>query len=383
MAYRPTTSSDGTNIQQALTVVPGDKADQSVDRLMLGVVLDVWSPDEDQTRSAMQRDDRRGYVPECTVLVMDDGNSAYLVLENVLITPDAPTGLDDYAERLPRGSSALVSGADLDSTLKQTDPYDLDGDWCVVGFIGGRLEAPFILRWWPQSNNPFDPATSGHGQDDRTLVQKRRYFRRVNGVETVITSKGDIIISTTLANSTVQMGTEPSLGRFARAKDEEVGGSIRLNVKPSQSFELTFNPQEDGIGVVDSIEPELPQTNPPTQTPQADGVYDETYVYFDRDRLDILLPENLNITIGTDLNITCGNNATIAAEKVLELEGTEQIKLGEGAGADPVVLGEQLRTFLQAANVLSPFGPLKIDPTQLAPVTGIYDAVLSGKSVVE
>lgn len=382
MAYRPTTGVDGTNIQQALTVAPGDSVDQSVDRLMLGVVLEVFAPDEDKTRSAQQRDDRRGYVPECTVLIMDDGNSAYLVLENVLITPDAPSGLDDYCERLPRGSSALVSGADLDSTLKQTDPYDLDGDWCVVGFIGGRLEAPFILRWWPNSNNSFDPATSGHGQDDLTLVQKRRYFRRTNGVETVITSKGDIIVSTTFANSTVQMGTDPSLGRFARAVDEEVGGSIRVNIKPSQTLEVTFNPQEEGIGIVDSLEPELPQTNPPPQTPEADGVYDDTYIYADRDRADIQLPENLNITIGTDLNITCGNNATIAAEKVLELEGTEQIKLGAGAGADPVVLGEQLRTWLLAANVLSPFGPLKIDPTQIV-ASSIYDNTQSAKSVVE
>lgn len=405
MSFRPTTASDGTTVQGGLTVAKGDYRDMHLNKLVLGVILDVYPSDNDMARSSQQTMDRHGYTHECTVLVVNDGSSAYMVLENVIITPDAPSGLDDYSERLPRGSSTQVDGEALDSSMQHIDPYDLDGDWCVVGFLGGRIEGPFIVRWWPHARNVYDPATSGEGSDGKALVQHRRSFRRVNGTETVITSKGNIIVSTTFANSSLAPGSDPKLGRFARNLNDDEGGSVRVNIKPSQFVELTFNPQEEGIGVVDDPDEELPQQNPPQTGPQASGDRPETYIYVDRDQIDFYIPDTFNAIIGTDINVTVendintevgnditatvdndvtidiGNNVTVTAGSTAELEAV-LIKLGAGAGADPVVLGEALRTWFNGPfTVLSPFGPLSINPASTA--TPVFDAHLSTKSVVE
>lgn len=372
MSYRPIIGDDQTVIQQGLTTQDTDYKHMAVYKTMLGVILEVYPIDNDANRSAMQTVDRKGHVHECSVLIINDGTSAYMTLENVIITPDSPSGLDDFEERLPRGSSAFVTGAEYDPNLHQIDPYDLDGDWCVIAFLGGQLDSPYIQRYWPHARNTFDAATSGKGLDGDTLVQNRRYFRRTNGVETVITSKGDTIFSTTFANSILKPSEEPALGRVAREMNEDTGGSVRVNIKPSQSLELTFNPQEEGIGVIDNTEPELPQLNPWQEEPVASEERPETYIYVDRDQVDFMIP--------TSVTVTTQDTITLTATNVVELEA-ELIKLGTGAEADPVVLGEELRTWLgDICVVLSPFGPLKIDPaTLLTP----FDPTQSTKSFVE
>lgn len=372
MSYRSLVGKDQTIIQGSLTIDPSEYRHTAMNSLMLGVILEVVPIDSDQNRSSMQTIDRKGHTHECTVLIVNDSTPAYMTLPHVLITPDSPSGLDDFVERLPRGSSSLVSGAEYTTELHGIDPYDLDGDWCVVGFLGGQLQAPFIVRWWPHSRNTFDAASSGKGLEGDLLVQDRRYFRRTNGVETIITSKGDIVISTTRANSALTPPEEPSFGRIARTLNETIGGSIRVNVKPSQTFEMTFNPQDEGIGVVDTAEPELPQLNPPQEDPVASDERPETYIYIDRDQVDFI--------VTTSVTVTTQDTITLTATNVVELEA-ETIKLGTGAEANPVVLGEELRVWLRdVCVVLSPFGPLKIDPaTLLTP----FDPTQSTKSFVE
>ena len=352
-SYRPVLSQDSTVIQSSMTVNVAEYKHLSVNSLMLGVVLDVVPIDWDQNRSSMQTIARKGHIHECTVLIVNDSTPAYMTLEHVLITPDSPSGLDDFVEKLPRGSSSLVSGGEYNVEMHGIDPYDLDGDWCVVGFMGGDIQAPFIVRWWSHARNTFDAASSGKGLEGNLLVQDRRYFRRTNGVETIITSKGDIVVSTTRANSVLTPSEDPAFGRVARTLNEAAGGSIRLNVKPSQTFEVTFNPQDEGIGVSDIAKP-------------------ETYIYADRDQVAFIVP--------TSVTVTTQDTITLTATNVVELEA-ETIKLGTVAEDNPVVLGEELRTWLRdVCVVLSPFGPLKIDPaTLLTP----FDPTQSTKSFVE
>jgi hypothetical protein len=365
----------------------------------LGVVLDIHPSDSDKNRSGFQTTDRRGYRHECTVLVVDDGQDGYLMLDNVALTPDAPIGLDDYQEKLPKGSSILFDGEDYDSTLKQIDPYDLDGDWCVIGFMGGRIDSPFVVRWWPHARNPFDPATSGVAGDETALVQLGRYFRRVNGVETVINPSGDIIISTTYSGSSLAPGEDSTFGRFPRAINEEVGGSVRLYVKPSQSFEIDFNPQQDGIGVLDAPDSNLPQTNPPQQEAESEETGElpaESFLYFDREVLDLYIPVTASIVSQDNMLLKAVNFISIATDGdedyidltsnvKMTLESTK-IYLGQFAEdeeEDPVILGEKHRTwFLDTFQVLSPFGPLKIDPATVQEGSP-YDDTLSVKSYVE
>jgi hypothetical protein len=319
MSYRPVLGQDQTVVQSSITVNPADYRHQAMNSLVLGVILEVVPIDSDQNRSSMQTVDRKGHTHECTVLVVNDGTPAYMTLENVLITPDSPSGLDDFTERLPRGSSQLVSGAEYNTELHGIDPYDLDGDWCVVGFLGGQIQAPFIVRWWPHSRNTFDAASSGKGLEGDLLVQDRRYFRRTNGVETIITSKGDVVISTTRANSVLTPSEEPAFGRIARTLNEDIGGSIRLNIKPTQTFEMSFNPQDEGIGVANIADPELPQLNPPVDDPESAEEQPETYIYIDRDQADFI--------VTTSVTVITQDTITLVAENLVEL-GADQIHLG-------------------------------------------------------
>ena len=359
-------SDDKTVIQQSTTFDQRDYADLNVNRLMLGIILGVTPADREGNRSAEQSLDRRGHSHECSVLIIDDAQPTYLVLENVIITPDAPSGIDDFSERLPRPCSQLVTGEQFDPSMSGIDPHDLDGDRCVIGFLGRKLDAPFVLRWWPHSRNSIDPATSGGGVDNNTLQQLGRYFRRVNGVETVITSEGNIVISTTFANSIVKPAEAPQGGRVARQTNPDVGGSVRVNIKPSQVLEFTWNEQENGIGVMDTLESELPQANPYQSEPQPSNERAYTYIHIDNDQIDIIVP-------ATAL-IKADEQATIQSPRI-NLEETY------GNAKDPVILGEEHRKWLRdVCVVLSPFGPLKIDPnTLLTP----YDATQSTISFVE
>lgn len=359
---------DKTVRQQSTTFDPRDYRDLNVSMPMLGIILSIQPADRDFNRSAEQTEDRQGYLHECTVLIIDDASPAYMTLEGVLLTPDSPSGIDDFEERLPRPCSKLVTGELFDGNIAGIDPHDLDGDRCVVSFIGGKIDSAFVLRWWPHSRNVYDVATSGGGINGDTLQQLRRYFRRINGVETVITPEGDIIFSTTLANSTVTPEAPAQAGRLARETDSEEGGSVRVNIKPSQVMELTWNPQEEGIGVADTAEPSLPQTNPPQTEPSPSNERPNTYIYIDIDQIDIVVP-------GTAL-INAGEKATIQSPRI-NLEETF------GEATDPVILGEEHRQwFINTFQVLSPFGPLKIDPSTV--VAGSpYDDTQSTISFVE
>lgn len=380
---RSSDAPDGTTLQGALLAEREDYKPLNMSLLMLGVVVEVYPSDREENRSAQQTEERHGYRHECTVLVVDDGNSAYTMFENVVIPPQGPSGLDDYDERLPRPSSIQVDGEEFDSSLQQIDPYDLDGDWCVIGFIGGRIDHPFVLCWWPHSRNPYDSATSGAGSNGNALDQAGRYFSRINGIETVITSQGNVVFSTTWANSSLKPGAEATQGRFGRNEDEETGGSVRFNIKPSQAVEITFNPQEEGIGVLDTSDPEMPQRNPTEEEPVASGERNETYIYMDRDQVDFFVPGNFSVDVTEGVSITAGDTIRIDAENELELEST-LIKIGaEAADDEALVLGEQLRVWLESTcKVLSPFGPLSIDPLTTIRAT-TFAPPLSTKTIVE
>lgn len=358
---------DRTVVQTSTTMLERDYKDLDMSSLMLGIILEVLPADQDSNRTAEQSEERRGYIHECTVLVIDDGTPSYTIIEHVLLTPDSPSGIDDFEERLPRPTTGLVTGDDLDTSLQGIDPHNLNGDRCVVGFIGGKLHKPFIVRWWPHSRNSLDVATSGGGIEGNTLDQSRRYFRRTNGVETVITSRGDVSFSTTWTNSVQDPSLAATEGRIHREPDPDEGGSVVVFIKPTQSFEMNWTAQQDGLGVNDAPEPELPQTNPKeAETEPAEKEY--TYIFIDQDQVDVITPATVLVNAGEKI--------TLQAPRInLENEFGEAV--------DPIILGEEHRQwFINTFQVLSPFGPLKIDPTTVV-AGSLYDATQSEYFFVE
>lgn len=320
-------NSYGEPVQQSMTVNSRDTVMLNTYKLMLGVVLEVHASDTNENRSAYQREDRRGYLHTATVLVLEDGRGTYLTLDNVIITPDTISGIDDYYERLPKGCSAQINGQNFNSQLNHIDPYTLDGDWCVVGFLGGSMDQPFILRWWPHSRNVFDPATSGKRNPNNAdsqpyLDQAGRMFQRINGVEFVVTKQGDLYLSTHRSNSRLNYGEPVSQdqGRFPRTLDENDGGSIKAWIKKSQSLELDWNPPVDGLGILDSRDAQVPQTNPRGGS-SARQDKDSTYVLFDKDRTSVSSPEEIHASSRSIL--LEGEEETTIKTRTLQVEATD------------------------------------------------------------
>lgn len=372
MTYRHTIDRTGTPIQQSMTVDIEDYGAQNVNTLMLGVILYVYPSDHSSNRSAILTTERHGHRHEATVLVQQDGTAGYSVLQNVVIPPSSPSGIDDFEEHLPRGSSSFVTGVQFDPGVHQVDPNELDGDWCVVGFIGGQLTSPCIISWWPHPRNVYDTATSGLANHGKSLRQAGRYFSRKNGVETVITTAGDVILSTRFANSSIQVGTEPSEGRFARQETVN-GGSISVQVKPSQIVEFMWDKPSEGTGVQGLREAEVPQTNPPLQE-RLPIEKVNTYIRFDAEYAEISVPvqitlfadeavvvesgQVIEITAGEEYSVSAGSDVSVTSESLIEQEAP-RINIGTDA-EEPVVLGNQFKTWLESMTVDTPMGPAKI-----------------------
>lgn len=341
----------GSPVQQSLTLNPADFSALNFTKPVLGIILNVNPADNSLNRASFQREDRRGYLHTCTVLVVEDGRSSYFTLGNVVITPDARTGLDDYYERLPRGCTGLVTGEAWNNQLNNINPYDLDGDWCIVSFLGGSLDTPFILRWWPHPKNPYDAATSGQVNPNAPttpayLVQDKRMFHRVNGVEFVVTGQGDLYLSTYLANSELSFSQtlSPESGRFPRQLNEDEGGSFKAWIKPSQSFELDWNAPANGVGILDLNDPELPQTNP--ANPERPREKQNSYLLIDKDRVEIDVPEKLQVVSKQSILLTSEEDTilTVGGDLTADVSGSCTITtprfgvvLDESAGTLKVV----------------------------------------------
>lgn len=384
--HRPITGPDLGTTQQSLAVNRDDYRHFHTYGLMVGVVLDVTYSDNEYSYDSITQADRRGSFHEAKVLVVNSNMNQTLLLEHVRITPDCLSGLDDYCEHLPRPSRNRVTGEPLENNLTDVDPNSLDGDWCVVGFINGSLDHPFILRWWPHPANRYDPATSGAGNPNsqgnaQALDQSERFFRRVNGVEQVITKTGDVCISTYLAGSTLKFGDEPATrGRYPRTENADVGGSVLLEVKPSQTLEISFEEPVEGKGLQRSTMDELPQTNPRPPSNNSSSQRQNTYVYSDKDSLKVLVNSEFAVKSATRVSIECDDTTVVTSTNLLELDSAS-IKLGVNAdSAQGVPRGNDLKNWLDNLTVLTPMGPAYINQADIEIFTS---QVVSTKVIVE
>ncbi len=292
---------DGTPLQQSMTTDSRHKNTLNMDRMILGIILDVHMSDAGNNIAAQRFSNQRSAFHMATVFIVEDGTGSPGILKNVVIPPDAPSAVGDYREHLPKGTTTTLSGAQLTAGLHNIDPASLDGEWCVVGFIGKNINSPYIQRWWPHPSNVFDPATSGAGDKKfsgvgSTLVQDKRFFTRINGVEFVVTKKGDLYLSTTYAGSSIVPKGKSTNGRYSRSK-APTGGSIRTWVKPSEVLEFVWTEQEDGLGIQEKADPQLPQTNPRQRayTKYNSQFREGLYLNFSKERAYFEVPKNFDL----------------------------------------------------------------------------------------
>lgn len=375
MTDRFNVTTSRTPIQAGLSISDKDYAHYRMRGSVVGVVLSVNAADDPENLYSTRVDDGHGSTHTCTVLVVEANQSTSMVLSNVVIPPQRPSGLDSYDEFLPRGSSNLVTGEELRSSLSETDPAELDGDYCVVSFVGDSLDQPYVSSWWPHPKNFYDPQTTGQAYrqaqgSPRALKQGGRSLTRINGVEFVVTKKGNLYLTTRFASSTLKFGEEaPTEGRWAREEDPEVGGSILINPKESQSLELVWDKIEEGKGIMGGAEAQIPQSNPKGNS-GGNQTYEQTYLFADKETFSVQVPKNFKVK--------SGDEAVIEAENLVLLEASG-VKLGKDA-SQPAARGTDLHTFLGELTVLTATGPAKINPVDIA---RFVEAVLSTKVTVE
>jgi hypothetical protein len=240
--------------QMALNIDEATTVHERIYHPVIGVVAAVRYCDDPANRSRAVHRSGVGTHAEAKVLVINDGMDTSWWAENVAIIAGQPTGVDDYAEDLPRPCSQTLDGSAFPADLASVDPAKLDGDRCVVMFVGGRIDQGFIAGWWPHQYNRRDPATSG--RTGGTLDQRRRFFRRKNGVQVVITPRGDVLVDTNGANAELVGSTEGP-----RHMPRAGFGNVGLDMKAGSRVAYDWNPP-----VYDPVnQPAVPQPNPPLQ----------------------------------------------------------------------------------------------------------------------
>jgi hypothetical protein len=236
---------DGSVVSSSQHLIDAWQKDRSMP-VLLGIILNVYPADHKDNTTAQQSSDLRGIRHECTVLATDYlGKQPDILIPGVIIPPRSHSGIDNYEEDLPRGCSSMVDGSTFDSSFKNIDYSKLDGEWCLVSFVGGAIEAPFISNWWSHPYNKFDLATCGYGYDGEALVQqsqsknRSRYMRRVNGTYFLVNKYGSVYLDTTESNSSVSV----SSGKLKRELVAK-GGHIQVDVESSAQLEINFNAKD-------------------------------------------------------------------------------------------------------------------------------------------
>ena len=235
----------------------------------IGIILTVQPSDAQGNQTADTHPQLRGSHQECTVLVCSDYGTPDTPIYNVIIPPQRHSGMDNFEEDLPRGSSQFLDGSAYNMDFSGVDTTKLDGEWCVVSFIGGNQQQPFLSHYWPHPLNNIDPATSGNTPAEGgalarivesppkpNLVQydlkknRSRQIHRKNGVLTMINREGSVYLDTSEAGRTVKLegigptqwvAVNPISVTKRIASHVAKGGHIQVDVKPTAQLEINFN----------------------------------------------------------------------------------------------------------------------------------------------
>lgn len=219
--------------------------------IMYGVILEVRPCDSPSNSTALNSDDFRGFQHEAKVLASEYvGKQPDLIISNVVIPPGRHSGLDNFEEDLPRGTTGTVDGSPYNDDLKNVDYAKLDGEWCLVGFIGGNIDLPILIGWWPHPANKYDLGTSGTRVFGKNLSKtsltqfdpksgKSRFVRRLNGTIMAINKEGSVYLDTSEANSSVKIVN----GQYKRSLVDK-GGHLQIDLSLKSQFEINWNDKE-------------------------------------------------------------------------------------------------------------------------------------------
>jgi hypothetical protein len=349
----------GTVSQSGLRYDEGDYEHERMSSPVLGIVLAVYASDDALNRSSNFFQDGRGSQIEARVLVINDGSDSPWILPNVAVLPRGASGVDNYSEEIPRGVSGATDDAQIVSNLTDVSPSKLDGDWCVVDFLGGSYSQPFMSAWWPHPANRHDPATAGTTD---ALAQGRRWARRFQGTRAVVTSNGTVLLDTSEANHLIRKGK--------RGISSE-GGDVRITIKDSRTLEMNWNASVFG----DPNEVDfLWETD--TQK-HRDRATTNTHIAITKDQVEAVAGQLIHLKAKDDGTGT----ATVTADHV-NLGGAsapEQLVLGTTFKGVDDILSEAFKTWADIVTSTVSADPLIPPPLILA----LQAATTAFKAVVD
>lgn len=190
------------------------------------------------------------------VLVIDDGRRApYQVVEGVVVCAGAPLGASSATRVRPTPTSQRVLApahrAELAATgrLPLDLPLDLlDGDRCVVQYLGGNEQRPYISAFWPAPRRFPAPATPA--------VPEAVLEARHAGLSIRVDARGSLALSTEESGAppadTVLDEDDDAAGPGAPS----IGGDIDVALKPGRRVRISAGGQpiltvrHDGWGPV-------------------------------------------------------------------------------------------------------------------------------------
>lgn len=350
---------DGSIVKSSDDFERSHYSDYRVDYPVLGVVLEVMPSDHPANKSAADNALLRGFYWEATVAIVNDGKeSSTAPLEHVLIAPSGPSGIDNFTQDLPTPTTGLVDGSTYKGNLVGIDLDKLNGDRCLVQFIGGKYNQPVMTSWMPHPANRRDPSTAGFAPD--SLDQGRPFLKRRNGTTMAVTPEGTIKIDTNGAGSLVK-GTPAGYTRSNVAS----GGDVLIDMKPDRTLRVDFNEQL----FVAAQEPSLIQPNPPPSevayTEQDKQDDSKTVMSIDKDFF-LLAAGSL-----VELQALAGDIVLIPSDKIL---------FGDEASEENMVLGQKWRetmlSFMETIIEHLEWFKVHTHPTGVGPSGGILEPAL-------
>ena len=353
-------SYDGSVQQSAHQYNESDYGDERLYYPVLGIILSVKSPDDASNKSNVKNSDQLGSRIECNVLVTNGGRASNWTVNNAPLMPMGACGIDNFHEETPRPCTQMINGAKFTGDLSNIDYNLLDGDRCLVSFIGGKISQPVITHWFPHPGNTFDPATGGFAEG--ALTQLPRLFKRYNGVKYTITNKGNVYFDTTDAGSI----TTTINGQYVR-KRTDVGGNVNIDMKENATLIIDFNPTVP----VPVSEPSLRQANGPS-APKIEGERDEflSNFYMDSDEIAVF----------------GGETVKIGAEKSVDISALS-IKLGtnletvEDADDQLVINASTTKILSETANIIATTSA-ELNSPNVRLGTNPADAIIKGTAYV-
>ena len=182
-----------------------------------------------------------GYLAQ--VLIVDDGRRApYQVLDGVVVCSGAPLGAASATRVRPNPTSQRVLPPEQRTELLQSGrlPQDLpidalDGDWCVVQYLGGNEQRPYVSAFWPAPLRVASAAIPPAPRDDLGTVLEARHA----GLSLRIDARGSLSLSTEEAGAHAGESALADEADAAGPAAPSVGGDVHVAIKPGRRIRIT------------------------------------------------------------------------------------------------------------------------------------------------